>query len=225
MVTARGAKSYVVQYRTPEGRSRRITIGRRGSPWDGLSERVGPNQVACGRVQGIDIVAFGRDQQPADIRPRRAPKEELRIDVPGDSSLERLIKVQGSRAFSDQAGHREIATATSTAMIGQDVVLSLFLGLAQWLWRPWESSEIGRPRTNPGADWPQMRRLRSGEQMSALSGVQLRRSKSASQNQELSRLAWRLFSSLNRGVKRAQRRFLALLPSVRRGRVCAGPQG
>jgi hypothetical protein len=130
MVTARGAKSYVVQYRTPEGRSRRITIGRRGSPWDGLSERVGPNQVACGRVQGIDIVAFGRDQQPADIRPRRAPKEELRIDVPGDSSLERLIKVQGSRAFSDQAGHREIATATSTAMIGQDVVLSLFLGLA-----------------------------------------------------------------------------------------------
>jgi hypothetical protein len=44
--------------------------------------------------------------------------------------LERLIKVQGSRAFSDQAGHREIATATSTAMIGQDVVLSLFLGPA-----------------------------------------------------------------------------------------------
>jgi hypothetical protein len=220
MVTARGAKSYVVQYRTPEGRSRRITIGRRGSPWDGLSERVGPNQVACGRVQGIDIVAFGRDQQPADIRPRRAPKEGLRIDVPGDSSLERLIKGAGIsrvlRSGCDQ--HRHDRPRRCLELVPG-------AGFGQWLWRPWESSEIGRPRTNPGADWPQMRRLRSGEQMSASSGVQLRRSKSASQNQELSRLAWRLFSSLNRGVKRAQRRFLALLPSVRHGRVCAGPQG
>jgi hypothetical protein len=33
MITAKGTKSYVLQYRTPEGQSRRLTIGRHGSPW------------------------------------------------------------------------------------------------------------------------------------------------------------------------------------------------
>lgn len=32
-VTPAGAKSYVVAYRTPEGRQREITIGKHGSPW------------------------------------------------------------------------------------------------------------------------------------------------------------------------------------------------
>jgi hypothetical protein len=42
-----------------------------------------------------------------------------------DPGLECLIKVHGSRAFPSQAGHREVAAATSTAVIGQDVVLEL----------------------------------------------------------------------------------------------------
>jgi hypothetical protein len=45
-----------------------IAASERGTR-DGLSERTGPNQVPCGRVQGVDVVVFGRDQQPARSRP------------------------------------------------------------------------------------------------------------------------------------------------------------
>jgi hypothetical protein len=34
-----------------------------------------------------------------EVDPGGTPKERLRIDIPGDSSLECLIKVQGSRAL------------------------------------------------------------------------------------------------------------------------------
>jgi hypothetical protein len=42
-----------------------------------------------------------------------------------NSGLECLIKVHGSRALPSQAGHREVAAASGTAMIGQNVVLGL----------------------------------------------------------------------------------------------------
>jgi hypothetical protein len=38
-----------------------------------------------------------------EVDPGGTPKERLRIDIPGDSSLECLIKVQGSRALPSQA--------------------------------------------------------------------------------------------------------------------------
>jgi integrase len=54
MVTARGTKTYVVQYRTPEGRSRRITIGRHGSPWTPEDARQKAIQMLRGVRQGFD---------------------------------------------------------------------------------------------------------------------------------------------------------------------------
>ncbi len=40
-VTSNGNKAYVLQYRTPEGRSRRYTIGKHGDPWtpEGAAQR------------------------------------------------------------------------------------------------------------------------------------------------------------------------------------------
>jgi integrase len=54
MVTARGTKTYVVQYRTPEGRSRRITIGRHGSPWTPEDARRKAIEMLRGVRQGFD---------------------------------------------------------------------------------------------------------------------------------------------------------------------------
>ena len=54
MVTARGAKSYILQYRTPEGRSRRITIGRHGSPWTPEDARQRAVEMLRSARQGFD---------------------------------------------------------------------------------------------------------------------------------------------------------------------------
>jgi integrase len=54
MVTRRGTKSYIVQYRTPEGRSRRITIGRHGSPWTPEGARQRAIEMLRGVHLGVD---------------------------------------------------------------------------------------------------------------------------------------------------------------------------
>lgn len=53
-VTQAGAKSYVLQYRTAGGRTRRATIGRHGSPWSPEEARA----QAEGMLRGL---AAGRD--------------------------------------------------------------------------------------------------------------------------------------------------------------------
>lgn len=54
MVTRRGTKSYVLQYRTAGGRSRRITIGRHGSPWTPEAARQRAIDMLRGVHRGID---------------------------------------------------------------------------------------------------------------------------------------------------------------------------
>jgi integrase len=54
MVTARGIKSFVLQYRTQEGRSRRLTIGRYGSPWTPEDARRRAIEMLRNVRQGFD---------------------------------------------------------------------------------------------------------------------------------------------------------------------------
>lgn len=58
-VTQNGAKSYVLQYRTPQGgRSRRLTIGRHGSPWTVDDAREKAREALRGlALHGIDPLA------------------------------------------------------------------------------------------------------------------------------------------------------------------------
>lgn len=52
--TPTGAKSYVLQYRTPEGRSRRFTIGKHGSPWTCEEARKRAVDLLRGLADGVD---------------------------------------------------------------------------------------------------------------------------------------------------------------------------
>ncbi len=53
-VTPNGTKSYVLQYRTAEGRSRRYTIGKHGSPWTADDARGKASTLLRGLDAGID---------------------------------------------------------------------------------------------------------------------------------------------------------------------------
>ena len=59
------SKSYVLQYRTPEGRSRRITIGRHGSPWT-------CDQARTRALEMLRQIADGKDPLDAKAEARAA---------------------------------------------------------------------------------------------------------------------------------------------------------
>lgn len=55
-VTPKGSKSYIVQYRNHEGRSRKFTIGRHGSPWTPEEARKRAREI---------LIAASRKEDPA----------------------------------------------------------------------------------------------------------------------------------------------------------------
>jgi hypothetical protein len=58
-VTEGGVKSYILQYRTAEGRSRRYTIGKHGDPWTADEARLKASALKRGLDAGVD---------PLDVR-------------------------------------------------------------------------------------------------------------------------------------------------------------
>jgi len=67
-VTAKGVKSYVIQYRNAQGRSRRLTIGRDGTTWT-------PHQARAKAAELLRIVDGGGD--PAEGK--RADREAITV--------------------------------------------------------------------------------------------------------------------------------------------------
>ncbi len=53
-VSRAGGKTYVLQYRTPEGRSRRYSIGKHGSPWTCDEARGRAVELLRGLAAGAD---------------------------------------------------------------------------------------------------------------------------------------------------------------------------
>ncbi len=73
-VTPTGAKSYVLQYRTAAGRSRRYTIGRHGSPWTADDARGKASSLLRGLDAGIDPL-----EKKAEARAAVTVKELVEI--------------------------------------------------------------------------------------------------------------------------------------------------
>src|ERR1700693_4614923 len=65
MVTNRGTKSYVLQYRTAEGRSRRTAIGRHGSPWTPEEARQRAIEMLRDARNGVDPLAIKAEARKA----------------------------------------------------------------------------------------------------------------------------------------------------------------
>ena len=55
-ITPAGAKSYVLNYRLPDGRRRRATIGRHGSPWTCETARERALDLLRGLAAGADAL-------------------------------------------------------------------------------------------------------------------------------------------------------------------------
>ncbi len=64
-VTPAGAKSYVLQYRTPEGRSRRYRIGAHGSPWTCEEARAKAGELLRRLADGIDPLEAKEERRTA----------------------------------------------------------------------------------------------------------------------------------------------------------------
>lgn len=83
-VTPNGVKSYVLQYRTGSGRSRRYTIGKHGSPWTPETARREAERL-------LRLVAAGEDPQ-ASKEEARKPKDDDRFTAVATQFIERYAK-------------------------------------------------------------------------------------------------------------------------------------
>jgi integrase len=134
-VTESGAKTYVLQYRTPEGRSRRCTIGRHGDPWTADEARLKAGAMKRDIAAGLDPLDTRAEARAAltvaelaDLYlkegPARNPNKKPLSWVADRAAIERHIKpllgrkIAKSLTQADIEGmQRDIAAGKTAAVI------------------------------------------------------------------------------------------------------------
>ena len=98
-ITAKGAKSYILQYRIGgrSSRTQRYTIGKHGSPWTPDAAR----KEAIRLLEGIR-----RGEDPQEVNRER---QRIAVELAFDSYLERFLEIYGKRLW----GVRTYASAAS----------------------------------------------------------------------------------------------------------------
>jgi integrase len=114
LVTPAGAKSYVVQYRTEHGRSRRLTIGRHGSPWT-------PEKARERAEELLRDVAVGADPMERRREARKAETVSELIDL----YLEKGPAANTKKKASSWAADRSNLMRHVKPLLGSKVVASL----------------------------------------------------------------------------------------------------
>ena len=105
------------------------------------AQNLGPNDRSRARVDRLDRVAFGGDDQHPRNRSRGLPVERLGIDVPGKARLKTRIEMDPAGLFPAQPRHREIAGALGAAVIAQHRLRMAAAGDRQYRQRRAEPSD------------------------------------------------------------------------------------
>jgi integrase len=134
-VTGNGAKSYVLQFRTPHGRSRRYTIGKHGDPWTADEARGKASALKRGLDAGVDPLEVRTEARAAltvaelgelflKDGPAKNPNKKQRSWDADRAAIERHInpligrKIAKSLTQADiEALQRDIAAGKTAAVI------------------------------------------------------------------------------------------------------------
>jgi integrase len=120
-VTPTGSKTYVLQYRTQEGRSRRFTIGKHGSPWTCEEARTRAIELLRGLTTGSD---------PLDVK----------AETKGAFTVERLAALYLEEGPADKPDKKASSWKTDAICIQRHILPLLGRKLAKTL----TAAEIGR---------------------------------------------------------------------------------
>jgi hypothetical protein len=100
--------------------SERIDIAaRQRRSRDGRAEGPFPNFGARIRIDCVDDIVFGREEQDRRAGARRAPIKRLRLDMSCDPRAKILVEAQRTGSIPGQPRDHEIAAAIRMTMVGK----------------------------------------------------------------------------------------------------------
>ena len=87
---------------------------------DRVSQRPLPHDLSGVRVQRVDDVVLGGDEQKLPPGFRRLPEKRLSVDVSVDAPVKGGVGMHAVRAFPSKPRHHVVSAAAHIAVIGQD---------------------------------------------------------------------------------------------------------